>query len=371
VTGRHEEIAQPLGKAAVEVTVTTYSTDEARWQAVITRDRRAEGAFFFSVKTTGVYCRPSCGARLPLRKNVAFHGTQAEARSAGFRPCKRCRPDGDTRDQELSRLVVEACRTIQATTTMPALETLARRAGLAPQHFHRVFKRLTGVTPRAYAAGLRAETARRELQEAPSVTDSIYSAGFNTSSRFYAAAPRILGMQPTAYRRGGAGEVIRFAVGECSLGRVLVAVTSKGVCAILLGHDPGRLERELHERFPHARIVHADTDFEATVSAVVRLVEHPDVPCNLPLDIRGTAFQERVWRALQTIPAGTKVSYADLAKRIGAPAAVRAVAQACGANVLAIAVPCHRVVRSDGNVSGYRWGVSRKRALLAREGEAS
>jgi AraC family transcriptional regulator of adaptative response/methylated-DNA-[protein]-cysteine methyltransferase len=347
-----------------------YENDDQRWQAVVNRDTRADGVFFFSVRTTGVYCRPSCGARLPLRKNVAFHQTRADATSAGFRPCKRCRPNGDTRDQQLSKLVVEACRVIQASEAKPSLDRLARRAGLTPQHFHRVFKRITGVTPRAYAASRRAEVARRELQQAESVTDAIYNAGFNASSRFYAAASKIFGMQPSAYRRGGGGEVIRFAVERCSLGRVLVAATAKGVCAILLGDNQSVLERQLQERFPRANIVRADADFEETVSAVVRHVEHPAGPFDLPLDIRGTAFQERVWRALQTIPAGAKVSYADVAKRVGAPTAVRAVAQACGANVLAVAIPCHRVVRTDGGVSGYRWGVSRKRVLLAREEEA-
>jgi AraC family transcriptional regulator, regulatory protein of adaptative response / methylated-DNA-[protein]-cysteine methyltransferase len=323
--------------------------------------------FLFAVSTTGVYCRPSCGARLPLRKNVVFYVSQAEARSAGFRACKRCRPDGDTRDQQLSKLVVDACRAMQETTAAPSLAEVARRAGLTPQYFQRIFKKVTGVTPRAYAARLRAETARRELLRASSVTDAIYSAGFNASSRFYAAASGILGMQPSAFRRGGGGEVIRFTLAECSLGRVLVAATAQGVCAILLGDDSRRLEHELQQRFPKATVVRADDDFEQTVSAVVRLVERPTVPFDLPLDIRGTAFQEQVWRALRAIPAGTRVSYSDLAKSIGAPAAVRAVAQACGANVLAVAVPCHRVVRSDGALSGYRWGVNRKRALLARE----
>jgi len=285
----------------------------------------------------------------------------------GFRPCKRCRPDGPPLEQRRAALVADACRLIERAATAPRLGALARRAGLSVFHFHRVFKSVTGVTPKAYAAAHRAERVRDELRHRATVTDALYGAGFNSNGRFYAAAAAVLGMTPTRFRAGGAGESIHFAVGECSLGSVLVAATEKGVCAITLGDDPESLVRELQDRFAKARLVGGDAGFEQLVAKVVGLVEAPAVAIDLPLDVRGTAFQQRVWQALRKIPAGSTASYADIARRLGTPNAVRAVAQACGANPVAIAIPCHRVVRRDGELSGYRWGVERKRALLDRE----
>ena len=341
--------------------------NDACWSAVERRDRAADGTFVYSVRTTGVYCRPSCAARLPRRDNVAFHQTCTDAERAGFRPCKRCRPNASTLAEVHAGAVARACRLIEEAEEAPSLEALARAAGMSRFYFHRVFKAVTGVTPKAYAAGHRGKRVREELSSGESVTEAIYGAGFNSNGRFYAAAPGLLGMTPTQFRSGGSGNVIRFAVGECSLGAILVAATAKGVCAIEFGNDPEMLVRALQDRFPRAQLLGGDKAFERLVAEVVGFVEAPGRGLDLPLDIRGTAFQQQVWKAIRDIPAGSTASYRDLAKRIGAPKAVRAVAQACGANAIAVAIPCHRVVRTDGSTSGYRWGVKRKRALLDRE----
>jgi AraC family transcriptional regulator of adaptative response/methylated-DNA-[protein]-cysteine methyltransferase len=348
-----------------------FSSDDARWAAVVRRDRRADGAFYYSVRTTGVYCRPSCAARQARRENVRFHRTRQEAEAAGFRPCKRCRPDEAAPGGERAAAIARACRMIEAAEELPSLDALARSAGMSRFHFHRVFKRVTGLTPKAYAAAWRARRLREELPRSPTVTDAIYGAGFNSSGRFYEASSEMLGMTPTRFRAGGDGTVIRFAVGECSLGSILVAATERGVCAIQLGDEPEALVRDLQDRFPRATLVGADKDFEKLVARVVAFVEAPGLGLDLPLDVRGTAFQQRVWRALRAIPAGSTASYTDIARRIGMPKAVRAVAHACASNAIAVAIPCHRVVRTDGSLSGYRWGVARKRLLLDREARAS
>jgi AraC family transcriptional regulator, regulatory protein of adaptative response / methylated-DNA-[protein]-cysteine methyltransferase len=340
---------------------------DPRWAALLARDPAAEGTFYYSVKTTGVYCRPSCGARPPRPENVAFHATPAEAERAGFRPCKRCKPTQPPLAAQHAAQVAALCRFIEQAEEPPSLDALAQRAGLSPHHLHRLFKSVTGLTPRAYAAAHRAARLRDELGRASTVTEAIYGAGYASSGRFYESADGLLGMTPSSYRAGGASTEIRFAVGECSLGSILVAASDRGVCAILLGDDPDALARDLQDRFPRAAIVGGDPAFEALVARVVAFVEVPRLGLDLPLDLRGTAFQQRVWQALRAVPAGATASYRDIAARIGAPAAVRAVAQACGANPLAVAIPCHRVVRSDGGLSGYRWGVERKRALLDRE----
>ena len=349
---------QPLAQA---------TTGDPRWAAVLARDAGADGQFFYSVKTTGVYCRPSCAARAALPQNVAFHATTAEAEQAGFRPCKRCRPDQPARAEQHAALVAELCRFIDNAEQPPTLDELAQRAGLSAFHLHRLFKQVTGLTPRAYAMARRASRVRHELVRGDSVTDAIYGAGYNSNGRFYEESNRVLGMTPTAYRAGGADTDIRFAIGQCSLGAILVAQSGRGICAILLGDDADTLARDLQDRFPRARLIGGDAAFERLVAQVVGFVEAPALGLNLPLDVRGTTFQQRVWQALQQVPAGVTVSYTELAQRIGAPKSVRAVAQACGANALAVAIPCHRVVRNDGALSGYRWGVERKRALLALE----
>lgn len=345
-----------------------FSTDEDRWAAVTRRDRSANGYFFYSVKTTGVYCRPSCASRLARRENMIFHDTREQAEKAGFRPCKRCKPDQPDLFEQRAALIAQACRLIEASEENPRLDAIADKVGLSRFHFHRVFKEVTGITPKAYAVAYRARKLRDELPHSESVTNAIYDTGFGSSGRFYATSSAALGMTPARFRTGGQGATIRFAVGECVLGAILVAATEKGICAILLGEDPERLVRDLQDRFPKAELIGGDAEFERLVATVVGFVEAPELGLDLPLDVRGTAFQQRVWEALREIPPGATVSYSDIAQRIGAPKAVRAVAQACASNMIAVAIPCHRVVRNDGALSGYRWGVERKRALLDREG---
>jgi AraC family transcriptional regulator of adaptative response/methylated-DNA-[protein]-cysteine methyltransferase len=351
-------------------TSTPFSGDDERWEAVVSRDRAANGAFYYSVRTTGVYCRPSCAARLPRRENVRFHATCAEAERAGFRPCKRCRPNEAALAEREASAVSQACRMIAEAEEMPSLKALADSAGMSRFHFHRVFKTLTGVTPKAYADAHRAQRVRHELMRSATITDAIYDSGFNSNGRFYAASSGFLGMTPTSFRAGGKGASIRFAVGECWLGSILVAATDKGVCAIMLGDDPDALVRDLQDRFPNARLIGNDKDFERLVAKVVGFVSEPSGGLDLPLDVRGTAFQQRVWKALREIPPGSRASYTEIAERIGQPKAVRAVAHACASNPIAVAIPCHRVVRRDGSLSGYRWGVERQRALLERESSA-
>lgn len=340
---------------------------DGRWARVVARDPLADGTFYYSVSTTGVYCRPSCGARLARPENVRFHETREEAEKAGFRPCKRCKPDQSSTLEEQAAKIAAVCRKIEDAEETPTLEELAKYAKLSPFHFHRLFKAITGVTPKEYALAYRAKRVRRSLNESGTVTDAIYDAGYSSNARFYEKSNGLLGMTPSKYRSGGKGSEIHFAVGECSLGSILVAQSEVGVCAILLGDDPDQLTRQLQDQFPNANLIGADANFEKLVSRVIGLVENPGLRLDLPLDVRGTAFQQRVWRTLQKIPVGSTASYSDIAKRIGAPKSVRAVAQACAANSLAVAIPCHRVVRTDGSLSGYRWGVERKRSLLERE----
>jgi len=356
-----------MNSAPASTSANCDASTDSRWNAVVARDRSVDGTFFYSVRTTGVYCRPSCPSRRANPTNVQFHTTAAEAERAGFRPCKRCRPGLRTVEQQHASTIARICREMDSADQSPRLEDLARRAGLSPYHFHRVFKAVTGLTPRAYAAARRAKRVRTTLNTAASVTDAIYDAGFNSGGRFYETSNAILGMQPRAYRAGGADTEISFAVGECSLGSILVAQSAKGICAILLGDDPAALVQDVQDRFPRATLIGGSRGFEQTIATVIAAVEAPALGLDLPLDIRGTAFQERVWRALRDIPPGTTASYAEIARAIGAPRSTRAVAQACGANPVAVAIPCHRVVRTDGGLSGYRWGVERKRELLARE----
>ena len=352
-----------------EMTSKPYSDDSARWAAVQQRDGAADGRFWYSVRSTGVYCRPSCGARPALRANVAFHDSCEAAERAGFRACLRCKPDQPALAERHARLVEQACRLIDTAEEEPGLDALAQACGVSPFHFHRLFKAHTGITPKAYAAARRARRVQQELAGAASVTEAIFAAGYNSSARFYAASPHLLGMTPQAFREGGSGASIRFAVAACSLGAILVAATVRGICAILIGDDPGLLVRDLQDRFPKAELRGAEPEFERTVAQVIGFVEAPGIGLDLPLDVRGTAFQQRVWQALREIPAGQTVSYAELAERIGLPKGARAIAGACAANPVAVAIPCHRVVRTDGSLSGYRWGVERKKTLLARERE--
>jgi AraC family transcriptional regulator, regulatory protein of adaptative response / methylated-DNA-[protein]-cysteine methyltransferase len=341
--------------------------DDPRWARIMARDKSADGLFWYSVVTTGVYCRPSCPSRTANPKNVQLYATLAEAKATGFRPCKRCNPDGRSAHDEAVVLVAKACRLIENSEEELSLDTLATFVGRSPSHFHRLFKAATGLTPKEYADSHRAARVRVGLMKNTSVTEAIYDAGFNSSGRFYEKSKDLLGMTPTQYRAGGTNEEINFALGQTTLGAILVASSKKGVVAILLGDDPEKLLRELQDRFSKAKLIGADKEYERLVARVIGFVEAPNQAPNLPLDIRGTAFQQRVWRALQGIPAGTTVSYAEIAKKIGSPKSVRAVASACAANNIAIAIPCHRVVRTDGSLSGYAWGIDRKRHLIDRE----
>src|ERR1700754_606018 len=340
---------------------------DPRWLRILQRDRTADGKFWYSVATTGVYCRPSCPSRTANPKNVQLHDSLESAKATGFRPCRRCNPDGLSIEAENAAIVVKACRLIEEREEQPSLDQLADAVCLSPSYFHRMFKAATGLTPKDYAAAYRANKVRESLVSAHSVTEAIYDAGFNSSGRFYEKSTCMLGMTPSQYRAGGANEEIRFAVGQTFLGAILVASSTKGVAAILLGDDAEALLRDLQDRFPKAWLIGADQEYEAMIARVVGFVEAPKFGLDLPLDVRGTAFQQRVWQALQEIPVGATVTYAELAQRIGSSKSVRAVAGACAANKLAAAIPCHRVIRTDGSISGYAWGVERKRALLDRE----
>ena len=345
------------------------TVSDPRWAVVAARDARADGRFFYSVRTTGVYCRPSCAARLARPENIRFHATGKAAQDAGFRPCQRCKPDQASLAEQHAASVTAACRVIESLERLPRLKDLARQAGVSTYHFHRVFKQITGLTPRAYAVAHRNQRMRDRLAGSATITEAIFDAGYNSSGRFYAKSKEVLGMLPGNYRAGGVNEEIRFAIGECSLGAILVASSERGVCAILMGDDADVLARDLQDRFARATLIGGDAKFEQVVATVVAFVEAPGIGLALPLDVRGSAFQQRVWNALREVPSGATLSYSELASRIGAPKSVRAVAGACAANALAVAIPCHRVVRADGSLSGYRWGVERKRTLLDREAQ--
>jgi len=340
---------------------------DPRWGRILSRDRGSDGLFWYSVASTGIYCRPSCPSRTANPKNVVIHDTLAAARAAGYRPCRRCNPDGASLVAQNTAMVAKACRLIEQSEALVPLADLAKAAGCSEGYFHRVFRTITGLTPRAYAVAQRTARVRAALMGDRSVTEAIYESGFNSSGRFYETSTDMLGMTPTHYRAGGANEELRFAVGQSSLGAILVASSDKGVASILIGDDPDALVRELQDRFPRARLVGGDAEYEKLVARVVGFVEAPGLGLDLPLDVRGTAFQQRVWQALREIPPGKTMSYTDIARNIGAPRSVRAVAGACAANSIAVAIPCHRVVRIDGALSGYAWGVDRKTALLARE----
>jgi AraC family transcriptional regulator of adaptative response/methylated-DNA-[protein]-cysteine methyltransferase len=375
------------------------TSDTSRYHAIRRRDPRADGRFFYSVKTTGVYCRPTCGARLPRPENVAYHRSADDAERAGFRPCKRCQPRGPAAGERTAALIQAArariAGSIEAGDPVPTLSDLAGTAGMSSFHFHRLFRQHAGMTPRQYAAAFRLRRFGQAVQNGSSVTGAIYEAGYSSSSRFYEQGPGALGMSPTQLRRGGEGLELSVTVRRCSLGLALVAATERGVCAVFFGDRAPGLQHELRRRFPRATVGSMDrgtlTGFRTSralapagkarlrqrenaglarlADRIVALVDAGGAGSDIPLDLVGTAFQQRVWRALREIPPGTTTTYSELARSIGAPRAVRAVGTACGANPVSVAVPCHRVLRSDGGLGGYAWGLPRKRALLAQERE--
>jgi AraC family transcriptional regulator of adaptative response/methylated-DNA-[protein]-cysteine methyltransferase len=346
----------------------SFLSDHKRWQALVKRDPEALGAFYYGVLTTGVFCRAGCRTRLPKQENVRFFNTCDQAQKAGFRPCRRCRPDIAVGNQSQVRIVLEACRFIEKAESPPSLGELADAVGLSPFHFHRLFKKIVGITPKQYVLEKRSSRVREHLQKKRTVTEAVYQAGFASSSRFYEKATATLGMQPRAYQNGAPRQLIRFAVTPCRLGLVLVAATDKGICAIEFGRSPETLQEQLRRRFPKAELQEPDPHFKAMIKQVLAFLESPRKErFDLPLDIQGTVFQRQVWLALQKIPAGSTVSYKEIATHIGYPQAARAMAQACAANPVAVAIPCHRVVRYNGELGGYRWGIERKRKLLSQE----
>jgi AraC family transcriptional regulator of adaptative response/methylated-DNA-[protein]-cysteine methyltransferase len=354
-----------LAAKTLEIPVSlSRASDEERWRAVVLRDESADGHFFVGVKTTGIYCRPSCRSRQPLRKNVEFFRDQEEAKSAGYRPCKRCRPDDVDPRRDLERMLVQACRLLESGDRGARSDEVAAQLGLSRHYFQRFFKRRTGVTPQQYRRRALSERAKSELSKADSVTDAVYAAGYSSSSRFYESAGRELGMSPREARAGARGRTVKYALRPCSLGRLLVAWTERGVCDVQFGDSDAEVAETLAERLPGA--VLAEAEVPRWVDDVADLAERPHNR-RIPVDIQGTAFQERVWKELQRIPAGETRTYTEIARAIGAPTSARAVARACATNRIALVVPCHRVIRTDGDLSGYRWGRERKASLLRGE----
>ena len=334
--------------------------DEARWRIALAKDRRFDGVFVTGVHSTGIYCRPSCPARSPRRENVAFYATPADAEAAGLRPCLRCRPDALARDEAAVAEALHLLRDVEGTVT---LERLAAVTGYSPTHFQRLFKRATGLSPAAYARALRRERAADSLSAGARVTDAVYDAGFSAPSRFYEASEGRLGMAPSAWRNGGRGVTIHWSVVATALGPMLVAATARGVCRLSFGEDRDALAA----RFPEAQLIEGGAEFAGLLEAVIGAVAAPGASHAVPLDVRGTAFQEAVWRELRRIPAGETRSYSEIAAAVGRPKAVRAAGSANGANPVAVLIPCHRVVRGDGSLGGYAWGLEIKRKLLDAE----
>lgn len=344
-------------------------TDAARWQALRRKSSGAVGKFFYGVRTTGVYCRPECGAKLPLRKNVLFFDSCAEAERAGFRACRRCHPRNESPDRTKIETITRACEIITQREEMPSVDDLAKEFGLSRFHFQRMFKKEVGLSPRQFATALREERMRGLLKSGKNVTEAIYAAGFNANSRFYENSSEMLGMKPVDFRRGGSGTKIHYSIVPTSLGRVVVAGTERGICCVHFGANRRELLEHLRELLPRAELIRGDEVFDSWVQRVVLSIDSVKPSEDLPLDVKGTVFQKRVWRALREIPAGSKLTYKEVAAKIGKPDAVRAVARACATNSVAVVVPCHRVVRTDGKLAGYRWGLERKRELLRREAD--
>jgi len=348
------------------MSIQQFTNSDERWHAICRREYAADGHFYYGVITTGIFCCPSCPSRLPRRENLRFFTSAPEAQAAGFRPCKRCQPLTNA-DSTIAQRIALVCRQIETSEAEPGLVELAHLAGISSSHLQRQFKQITGISPKAYAQALRIQRLQRELASTDNLTQAIYAAGFGHTAQVYKKANQLLGMSPREAQHQGKNMMIYYALKESSLGWVLAAQTDKGVCAILLGDSPEALIQDLRTRFAHAHWALDQAQLNANLQLILAFIDRPHQPLSLPLDICGTIFQQRVWQALQEIPLGETRSYSEIAAAIGSPGAVRAVAGACAANKLALAIPCHRVVRNDGNLSGYRWGPERKGELLKRE----
>lgn len=344
-----------------------YDSDEKRWYAIVHKEQAAEGSFYYGVKTTGVFCRPGCSSRLPNRENVEYFTSRKAAESAGYRPCKRCKPASNSKNEEIEQIIIRACKSIVQSNSPLKLKDLAETAGMSPYHFHRLFKMIVGITPKQYASKHQADRFRKCLKSSESITDAIYSAGFSSSSGAYAKKRDHLAMKPRDYRAGGAGVTIHYGLARCDLGWLIVATTRRGVCAIEFSDDPAALPQQVQNRFPQANLQEAGSGFVALIREVIEFIKSPHNSFNMPLDIQGTAFQQKVWNVLRQIKPGETLSYTDVAERIDNPKAVRAVATACASNKLAVVIPCHRVIAKDGTLSSYRWGAERKKRLLENE----
>jgi AraC family transcriptional regulator of adaptative response/methylated-DNA-[protein]-cysteine methyltransferase len=379
MNGTHKEPCEALNPLNIEpleplnrlkgfkASMPNFTSDEARWAAVLTRNRSADGYFVYGVRSTGIYCRPICPSRRPLRELVAFFSSPVEAERSGYRACKRCRPQAGAAADPWIAKVRDACQQLAGADTRPSLAALAVRAGSSPFHFQRNFKRLVGLTPHQFADACRMRDVRRALRTDARVTDAVYDAGYGSNSRFYERAAPRLGMKPSTYKKGGAGMAIQYATVDSPLGRLLVAATPKGVCAVAMGTSDAALVRELAREYPAASLTPNPRSLRAATAAIVEHLNGRRPTVDLPLDVQATSFQWQVWTALAAIPYGETRTYAEVARSIGRPRAVRAVARACATNPAAVAIPCHRVVPARGDVGGYRWGVSRKEALLATE----
>jgi AraC family transcriptional regulator of adaptative response/methylated-DNA-[protein]-cysteine methyltransferase len=352
------------------MTDSKFNTENARWKAVVDNNSNADGTFYYAVITTGVYCRPSCTSRLPNRANVEYFTTHNDAENAGYRACKRCNPTTDSTALEIEKKIIHACRIIEESEISLKLDEIATRVDLSSYHFHRLFKKIVGVTPKQYALRHQSQRFQKGLKTSPSITDAIYSAGFGSSGSAYDKSQDQLAMKPKDYRKGAVGITITYGLAHCFLGWVIVAATDRGICAIEFGDDPDTLPDQVQIRFPKAQLKKADIGFASLIKEVVAFIKAPEDKFQLPLDIQGTAFQQRVCNVLRQIIPGKTLSYSDVANRIGNPNAVRAVASACASNKLAVVIPCHRVISKDGKVSGYRWGTERKKMLLESEKES-